>query len=64
MLPTELKLTKRALGPGGGCAAATARVITVYHTPNASFCTCILSLNAAIQNSESNHQLGKTLLQE
>ncbi len=53
--PMKLKLlTEWALGPG---EAAAARAITVYST-------CILSLNAAIQNSESNHHSDKTLLQE
>ncbi len=65
--PTELRLlTEQALGPGGGCRCChcTCYYCLLYHTPNVSICTCILSLNAAIQNSESNHHSGKTLLQE
>ncbi len=38
-------------------------LFTLSHTPNVLFCTCFLSLNAAIQNSESNHHSDKTLLQ-
>ncbi len=66
-LPTELKLhTEQALGPGGGyrCYLCTCYYCWQNHTLNASFCTCILNLNDVIQNNESNHHSGKTLLQE
>ncbi len=64
--PTELKLlAEQSLGPEGGCRCPCYCCL-LYHTLKASFCrpTCILRLNAAIQNRESNQHSGKTLLQE
>ncbi len=48
--PTEkILLTETALGPGGGCRCMCYYGLQ-YHTQKASFYTCIISLNAAIQN--------------
>ncbi len=62
--PTELKLfTEQALGPGGGgLPLHVLLLLTLSHT-ECVLCMCIFILNAAIQNCESNHHSGKTVLQ-